>query len=133
MRAFYGRTRNEIHYGTISPINSDIKLLLVSAEYGFNPDHQTPIDVASSSIIATSEILTNKSTMDGGWLSDPVTFSAVTGTIDAVGIIGYLETGTEETNFLLWFQDEGIIGMPFTPNGQNVTLTWSDLGIWRMP
>ena len=63
--------------------------------------------------------------------ADNVTFTAVSGaTVEAVVI--YIDTGVAGTSRLVAFLDTGITGLPVTPNGGNINLTFDATGIFAL-
>ena len=91
--------------------------------------HTVLADVALASRIATSPALASKTADAGAADAADVTFTAVTGpSIEAVII--YVDTGVEATSKLLAYLDTGT-GLPITPNGGNIVLTF-DNGVNRI-
>lgn len=87
-------------------------------------------DLAAGGRVAVSGNLASKTNTLGVLDATDVTLTAVSGdTVEA--LIGYLHTGTESTSLLIWYMDSGT-GLPFTPNGGDVTLQWSASGIIRI-
>lgn len=80
-------------------------------------------DVAGAARVATSGALANKTVTNGVADADDVTFTSVTGDVSEALLI-YKHTGTESTSRLLVHIDTGT-GLPVTPNGGNITVTWS--------
>ena len=64
-------------------------------------------------------------TFDG----DNVTFSAVTTATSIEALIIYRNTGTATTSRLVLYEDTGVTGLPVTPNGGDITVTWNASGI----
>ena len=60
-----------------------------------------------------------------------MTFTAVTGnTVEALVI--YIDTGVAGTSRLVAYIDTGVTGLPVTPNGGDITITWSGSGIFQL-
>lgn len=94
-------------------------------------DNGTANDVASATV-GTPQTLTGKSFTNGVFDSttDP-TFTAVTGnSVEALVI--YIDTGTPTTSPLVAYIDSGVTGLPVTPNGGNITVTWNASGIFAI-
>ena len=81
-------------------------------------------DRAAGSRVATSGALGSKTTTDGVADAADVTFSAVSGDVSE-SIDGYKDTGTESTSRLI-FNIDTASGLPVTPNGGDITVTWSN-------
>jgi hypothetical protein len=111
--------------GDIGLDSANVKCALIdTGAYTFSQTHDFLNDVAGGSIIATSGNLANKTLTDGIFDADDITISAVTGTsIEA--IILYEDTGTSSTSHLVAYIDTGT-GLPFTPSGGDVILSWSN-------
>lgn len=73
--------------------------------------------------------LTNKTTQNGVYNADPVTFPAVAGdTVQAM--ILYIDTGTEANSPLIGYFDV-LAGFPFLPSGADVQAVW-DGGVYKI-
>ena len=80
--------------------------------------------IASGDRIATSSALTSVTGTAGVLDAADVTFSAVTGnTIGA--IVLYKDTGSAATSPLIAYIDTAT-GLPVTPNGGSITITWDN-------
>lgn len=90
-------------------------------------------DIAGAARVATSGALgspTSGSTGAGQADASDVTFSSVSGD-QSEGLCIYQHTGTESTSRLVVKLDTGVTGLPVTPNGGNITVTW-DTYIWSV-
>lgn len=53
------------------------------------------------------------------------------GSVSVEGILGYKDDGSADaTSPLIFWFDTGITGMPFTPSGGDVTISWNGSGIF---
>lgn len=125
--AMYDRGRESFLRGEIAWQSDDIKVVIVDlADY--TPDlanDQFFDDIPGAAIVATSANLSGKTTTDGVADADDVTFTAVTG--DSVeAIVIFQDTGVPGTSRLILYLDVAASGLPVTPNGGNITLTWSN-------
>lgn len=123
--ALYTKAKQAILDNTLDLNNGDIRALLVEA--GYTPNLATDDnldDIAAGNRVAAAVALANKSVTDGVFDADDVTFSALTGDA-AVAVVLYLHTGTESTSKLLAIFDTAA-GLPFTPNGSDLTIRWSN-------
>ena len=57
-----------------------------------------------------------------------MTFPAVSGNT-AEALVFYIDTGTAGTSRLIAFMDAGVTGLPVTPNGGDITVTFNASGI----
>jgi len=102
----------------------NVKVILVDlADYSFSAAHEDLADVPAAARVATSANLTAKSVTGGVFDAGDITFSTVTGD-QSEALIIYVDTGVESTSRLIAFLDTGITGMPVTPNGGDITVTW---------
>ena len=108
----------------------DVRVALIdTGVYTFNSSHQFLDDI--SGVVGTSPPITTKTFTNGIFDGDNVVFSSVSGsTVEAV--ILYIDTGVASTSPLVAFLDTGFTGLPFTPNGGNVELTWDSTGIFQL-
>lgn len=98
-----------------------IKAALVAAGYTYSAAHDAYDDV--SSVVGTPQTLTGKSVTDGVFNADsPLTYTSVTGS-QITQIVLFKDTGTPSTSLLLEHIDTAT-GLPLTPNGGNITLSW---------
>lgn len=111
---------------TIDLLADNIKAVLVdTATYTVNlATHDYLSDIPSGERVATSGNLTSKTTTGGAFDAADVTFSSVTGdSIEAIVI--YKDTGTDSTSPLIAYIDTAT-GLPITPSGVNITITWDN-------
>lgn len=109
--------------GDISWRDDNIKAAIVDTDtYTVNASHQYVSEV--SGIIARSANLTNKTNVGGVLDADDAVFSSVTGTTGEAVII-FQDTGNDSTSILIGYIDSGT-GLPVTPNGNNIIVSWSD-------
>lgn len=120
--ALYGLGREAFLAGDIDWAVDDIKCVLVdTGTYTVQIDtHDFHDDL--SGIIATSANLGTKTVTLGTADAADVTFTAVSGaTVEAVVI--YKDTGNTATSPLIAYIDTAT-GLPVTPNGGDITITW---------
>ncbi len=110
----------------INWMTDTIKVILVDTG-AYTPQtavHQYLSDVAGSSRVAGPMTLTAKTTTGGAADAADVTFTSVSGpSIEA--IIIYSDTGTESTSPLIAYIDTAT-GLPITPNGGDIIVTWDN-------
>lgn len=124
--ALYGKGREGFATGTISWTSDNIKVCLVdSADYTLSIDtHDFLDDIPGGAIIATSGNLSGKSATLGVCDADDVTFTSVSGDQFEYVII-YKDSGSSATSPLIACLDTAT-GLALTPNGADITLTWSN-------
>lgn len=62
--------------------------------------------------------------------ADNITFPAFSnGSVSVEGIVLYKDSGVDASSDLIAWWDTGVTGMPFTPSGGDVTISWSASGI----
>lgn len=109
-----------------------VKVTLIdTAAYTYSATHDFFNDVAAGSRIATSAALTTKTVTNGTFDADNVTFTAVSGASVEAFII-WIDTTVETTSRLVAYIDTGQTGLPVTPNGGDITITWDAAGIFTL-
>lgn len=122
----YDFARQRFLESQINWMTDTIKVLLVDTG-AYTPQtavHQYLADIPVSSRIAGPITLTSKSTTGGAADASDCTFTSVTGaSIEAIVI--YKDTGTEATSPLIAYIDTAT-GLPITPNGGDIIVTWDN-------
>lgn len=109
-----------------------VKAVLVDlADYTYSAAHDFFDDVPSGARVGTPQTIGSKSVTNGLFDGTDVTFSAVTGD-QSEAIIIYIDTGSEATSRLVAFMDTGVTGLPVTPNGGDISITWNASGIFQL-
>lgn len=104
--------------------------LIDTADYTYSSAHDF-WDDASAGVVGTPQTIGNTTVTGGLFDGDNVTFTAVTGdTCEA--IIIYIDTGTPATSRLVAYIDTGVTGLPVTPNGGDITISWHSSGIFSL-
>jgi len=120
----YPKAKQSFLTGEINLTSDTIKIQLIdSADYTYSAAHDNFDDVAAGSRVGTAVALASKTVTDGVFDAADVTFSSVTGDVSEALII-YKDTGTESTSKLIAFIDSASSGLPVTPNGGNITVTF---------
>lgn len=122
--ALFGLGREAFLSGDITWDGDNIKVTLVdAADYTINlTTHNAYDDVTSGGRVATSGNLASKTVTLGVADAADITYSAVTGDPSEL-LIGWQDTGTESTSRLIFAIDTAT-GLPVTPNGGDITVTW---------
>lgn len=118
--------------GTAVDLADDtIKVALVdTGVYTFSAAHDFFDDV-SAGVVGTPQTLASKTVTSGVFDAADVTFTAVTGnSVEALVI--YKDTGTASTSPLIAYIDTVSSGLPVTPNGGNIVVSWNASGIFAL-
>lgn len=122
----YDEARKGYLEGAFNWLTDTVKVLLVSTSaYTVNAStHKFLSDISGSARIAGPVTLTGKTTTGGAADANDATFTAVSG--GAIGaIVIYVDTGSEATSPLLAYLDTAT-GLPITPNGGDIIVTWDN-------
>jgi hypothetical protein len=85
----------------------------------------------SAAAVGTPQTIGSKAFTNGVFDGGDVTFTAVTGnSVEALVI--YVDTGTASTSPLVAYIDTSVTGLPVTPNGGDITITWNASGIFAL-
>lgn len=108
-----------------------VKVALVdTGVYTYSSAHQFVTDL-STSRVGTDQTLGSKTFTSGVFDAADVTFTAVTGaSVEALVI--YIDTGSTSTSPLVAYIDTSVTGLPVTPNGGNINITWNASGIFQL-
>lgn len=116
----------------VSLTTGTVKALLVDlADYTYSAAHEFLSDVPAGARVATSPALSSKTLTGGVFDAADVAFTAVTGD-QSEALILFIDTGSAATSRLLAFLDTGVTGLPVTPNGGDVNVTWNAGGILQL-
>jgi hypothetical protein len=106
-----------------------VKVALVTAGYAYASTDQFWSSV-SASAVGTPQTIGSKTFTTGTFSGGNVTFTAVTGS-QVTKLVIYIDTGTASTSPLVAFLDT-MTGLPVTPNGGDITVTWNASGIFTL-
>lgn len=117
-------TNNNLSAGTVKVALVDTGVYTYSAADQFYSS-------VSAAVVGTPQTIGSKTFVDGVFDGADVSFSAVTGnTVEALVI--YVDTGTAGTSPLVAYIDTSVTGLPVTPNGGDITVTWNASGIFAL-
>ena len=107
-----------------------VKVALVdTGTYTYSSAHQFLTSLTG--VVGTAQTLGTKTFTNGTFDAADVTYTAVTGaSVEALVI--YVDTGTAATSPLVAYIDTGQTGLPVTPNGGNITVTFDAAGIFTL-
>lgn len=105
-------------------------VLIDTGTYTYSAAHDFYNDL--SGVVGTeSGALASKTTTAGAFDAADITFTAVTGaTVEA--IVLFQDTGNVATDRLIAYVDSASSGLPVTPNGGDITITWHASGIFSL-
>lgn len=134
--AIYPKAKEQILQAGINMATGTIKVALIdTGVYTYGAAHEF-IDAGGANdaidgFIGTAQTLATKTFANGTFDAADSTFTAVTGA-SVEALIIYLDTGTTTTSRLIAYIDTGVTGLPVTPNGGNITITWNASGIFTI-
>lgn len=122
--ALYDKARKAFLDKDIDMLVDDIKVVLVDTnDYTVDiSDHDFLDDVPVGARVATSGNLASKSTTGGVFDAADITFTSVTGD-QSEALVIYRDSGDHATSQLIAYIDVAT-GLPVTPNGGNISITW---------
>lgn len=85
-----------------------------------------------SGIVGTDQRITTPTVASGTFDGDNVTFSSVTGASVEALVIYRKNSGANTTWALVVYIDTSVTGLPVTPNGGDITVTWNASGIFTL-
>lgn len=107
-----------------------VKVALVdTGTYTYSAAHDFYNDL--SGVVGTPQTIANTTVANGLFDGDNVTFTAVSGnSVEALVI--YIDTGNAATSRLVAYIDTGQTGLPVTPNGGDISISWNASGIFQL-
>jgi len=99
-----------------------------TTSYTYNATHQFYSSLAG--VVGTDQQLTTPVATNGTFDADDVTYTSVTGSAVGALVIYRKNAGANTTWRLTLYEDTGVTGLPVTPNGGNITVTWNASGIF---
>ncbi len=104
--------------------------LVDTGTYTYSSAHQFYSSL--SGIVGTDQEIGSVTTADGLVDGADVTFAAVTGASVEALVLYRKNAGANTTWRLVAYIDTGVTGLPVTPNGGNITITWNASGIVQL-
>lgn len=107
-----------------------VKVALVdTGVYTYSAAHEFLTSLTG--VVGTAQTIAATTVANGLFDGDNVTYSGVTGnSVEALVI--YIDTGVAGTSRLVAYIDSGVTGLPVTPNGGDITVTWNASGIFQL-
>lgn len=114
-------------------VASNVKVVLIDInDYTYSDAHQYLADIPAGARVATSANLAGKTLSDlADFDSDDPVLPGVTGD-ELESLAMYVDTGSEATSPLIYFQDTGIAGAPLTPDGNDIKIAVNAAGWFRL-
>lgn len=114
-----------------SSLTGTVKAALVdTGTYTYSAAHEFLTSL--SGVVGTAQAIgATKTYANGVFDGGDVTFSAATGSA-VEALVLYIDTGTPSTSRLVAYIDTGATGLPVTPNGGDITVTWNAGGIFAL-
>lgn len=101
--------------------------LVDTGTYTYSAAHQFYSSL--SGIVGTDQRIATPTVVNGLFDGADVTFTAVTGASIEALVIYRKNSGANTTWRLVSYVDTGATGLPVTPNGGNISITWNASGI----
>lgn len=129
--AIYPKAKEQLLQAGINMSSGVIRAVLIdTGTYTYNAAHNDYEDL-SGVVGSESDAFDSKTFTNGVFDAADITFSSVTGnTVEAIVI--FLDTGTASNDLLIAYIDSATSGLPATPNGGDITITWSESGIFSL-
>ena len=116
--------------GANTSLAGTVKVALVdTGTYTYSAAHEFLSSLSGR--VGTDQTLGAKTYTNGVFDAANATFPSVTGaTVESLVI--YIDTGVAGTSRLVAYIDTGVTGLPVTPNGGDITITWDASGIFAL-
>lgn len=101
--------------------------LVDTGTYTYSASHQFYSSL--SGIQGTDQRISTPTTTNGLFDGDDLTFSTVSGVSIEALVIYRKNSGANTTWKLVAYEDTSVTGLPVTPNGGDITVTWNASGI----
>ena len=104
--------------------------LVDTGVYTYSAAHQ--FFSSLSGIVGTDQRTTTPTVTNGLFTGTNLTYTAVTGASVEAIVLYRKNAGANTTWRLVAYIDTGVTGLPVTPNGGNITVTWNASGIFQL-
>lgn len=127
----YPKFREALLQGTYNLSSATVRAVLIdTGTYTYNSAHDFYNDL-SGIVGSESSGLASKTFTNGAFDAADITFSAVTGS-SVEAIVLFVDTGTASADALIAYIDSASSGLPVTPNGGDITVSWNASGIFSL-
>lgn len=114
-----------------SALTGTVRCAIVdTALYTYSASHEF-FTAISAAVIGTPQTLASKTYTNGVFDAANPTFPTVSGATGEA-LVFYVDTGTAGTSRLVSYIDTGVTGLPVTPNGSDINLTFDAAGIFAL-
>jgi hypothetical protein len=118
-----GSANTDVNDGTVRAA------LVDTGTYTYSGSHEFLSSL--SGVVGAAQVIGATTVTNGVFDGDNVTFAGVSGaTVEA--IVLYIDTGVAGTSRLVAYIDTGVTGLPVTPNGGDISITWNASGIFAL-
>lgn len=126
--AIYPKFKEALLQGDYDLSTAVVRAVLIdTGTYTYSAAHDFYNDL--SGVVGTeSGALGSKTFTNGTFDAADITFTSVTGST-AEAIVLFVDTGNVATDALICYIDSASSGLPVTPNGGDINVTWSGSGI----
>ena len=135
--ALYPLWKQEILKGTANNVLNSAEgatgvyaALVDTGTYTYSPAHQFYSSL--SGVVGTDQEILTKTQVTGVFDGTDVTYPAVTGNNVEAIVLYRKNAGANTTWPLIAYIDTGVTGLPVTPNGGNITVSWNATGIFQL-
>lgn len=104
--------------------------LVDTGTYSYSAAHQFYSSL--SGVVGTDQRITTPTITNGLFDGDNLTYSSVTGNSVEALVIYRKNSGANTTWRLVAYIDTSVTGLPVTPNGGDITITWNASGIFQL-
>ena len=104
--------------------------LVDTGTYTYSTAHDFLNDI--SGVVGTDQRITGPTTASGVFDGSDLTYTAVSGNSVEALVIYRHNSGANTTWKLVAYIDTSVTGLPVTPNGGNITVTWNASGIFAL-
>lgn len=104
--------------------------LVNTSTYTYSASHQFYSSL--SGVVGTDQEITSVTVTTGTVSGSNVTFSAVSGSAVGALVLYRKNAGANTTWRLVAYIDTSVTGLPVTPNGGDISITWSGSGIFSL-
>jgi hypothetical protein len=101
--------------------------LVDTGTYTYNSAHDFYDDITG--VVGTPQRIVNPTIVNGLFDGDNCTFTAVSGNSVEALVIRRNNAGASSTQKVVAYIDTSVTGLPVTPNGGDITITWNASGI----
>lgn len=104
--------------------------LVDTGTYTYSAAHDFFNDL--SGIVGTDQRITGPTVANGLFDGGDLTYTSVSGNSVEALVVYRHNSGASSTWKLVFYEDTGVTGLPVTPNGGNITVTWNASGILQL-